>query len=85
MKVLETGDWSLLLPAEWYAERESDSILVADRDGIGCLQISELRRDSGGGQEAALQDDLTAVKALLDEDCDWQRVTCGRSEIRVRF
>ncbi len=47
MRVLEAGDWSLLLPSEWQAERDDDGIVIGDRDGIGCLEISELRRETG--------------------------------------
>lgn len=47
MRILEAGDWSLLLPEEWFAERDDDSIIIGDRDGVGCVEISELRRDRG--------------------------------------
>jgi len=77
MKVLEAGDWSLLLPPEWFAEQEDDSIMIMDRDGIGCLEISELRRDDAGGAAPVSASGLDDVKPLLDEGSDWQRVTCG--------
>jgi len=48
VKVLETDNWSLLLPAEWIAERDGDAVLICDRDGVGCLEISELRRGAAG-------------------------------------
>ena len=47
MRVLEAGDWSLLLPEEWFAEQEDDAIIIGDRDGVGCLEISELRSERG--------------------------------------
>lgn len=47
MRVLEAGDWSLLLPDEWFAEQEDDAIIIGDRDGVGCLEISELRSERG--------------------------------------
>lgn len=73
MKVLEAGDWSLLLPAEWSAERDGDVILVGDDDGVGCLEISALHKapDSYEGDE----DDTPG--ALLDDALSWSPVTCG--------
>ena len=47
MRVLEAGDWGLLLPDEWQAEQDDDAIVIGDRDGVGCIEISELHKDSG--------------------------------------
>ncbi len=47
MNVLETEWWTLALPPEWWAEAEGDSILVGDRDEVGCIEISTLKRDTG--------------------------------------
>lgn len=71
MKVLETGAWSLLLPPEWEAERDEDSVLIADRDGVGCLEISELRKESGNFSES----DLDALG--LDASLAWKPVRIG--------
>ena len=53
MKVLETEWWTLALPPEWWAESEGDSILIGDRDGVGCIEISTLHKEHGdfGGEE----------------------------------
>ncbi len=40
MNVLETEWWTLALPPEWWADSEEDSILVGDRDDVGCIEIS---------------------------------------------
>ena len=69
MRILEAGDWSLVLPDEWYAEREDDSILISDRDGVGCLEISELRRRP--------EDGPADLEALLDSELSWREVACG--------
>jgi len=69
MKVLEAGDWSLLLPPEWEAERDGDSILIGDRDGVGCLEISELRRESGVFGAADLEQIRDAGVAWTPADC----------------
>lgn len=70
MKVLEAGDWSLLLPPEWSADRDGDGILIGDQDGIGCLEISELRRESGAA-------DRSDLEALKDPAVAWQATSCG--------
>jgi hypothetical protein len=70
MRVLEADDWSLLLPDEWFAEDDEDGIFIGDRDGVGVLQISELRRDASVGA-SALQEEL------LDPGVRWGAITCG--------
>ena len=47
MNVLETEWWTMALPPEWWAEADGDSILVGDRDQVGCIEISTLKRDAG--------------------------------------
>lgn len=47
MNVLETEWWTMALPPEWWAEAEGESILVGDRDEVGCIEISTLKRESG--------------------------------------
>ena len=47
MNVLETQWWTMALPPEWWAESEDDSILVGDRDEVGCLEISDLHKEDG--------------------------------------
>ena len=44
MNILETEWWSLALPPEWWADTEEDSILVGDRDEVGCIEIFTLHR-----------------------------------------
>jgi hypothetical protein len=48
MVVLETEWWSLLLPPEWEAEEDEDGVvLIGDSDGVGCIEVSELRHPQG--------------------------------------
>jgi len=47
VNVLETEWWTLALPPEWWAEAEGDSILVGDRDEVGRIEISTLKRYTG--------------------------------------
>lgn len=70
MRVLETGDWSLLLPDEWHAEQDEESIVIGDRDGVGCIEVSELRKAQGAFGAADLE-------ALIDHPQDWQPVRLG--------
>ena len=39
MRVLEAGDWSLLLPDEWSAERDEDGIIIGDRDQLVSTEL----------------------------------------------
>ncbi|MEH6550816.1 MAG: hypothetical protein V7711_16295 [Pseudomonadales bacterium] len=52
MNVIETQDWTMLLPPEWLAEEEDDVVLVSDVDGVGVLEISCLKREEGLMTEA---------------------------------
>ena len=47
MNLVETEWWTLALPQEWWAEAEGDSVLVGDRDEVGCIEISTLRKEQG--------------------------------------
>ena len=70
MHVLETDGWSLLLPPEWWAEREDETVLIGDRDGVGCIEISELRPEAGPVDEAS----LAALAAAIGGDSRWKPV-----------
>jgi len=47
VNVLETEWWRIGIPPEWWAEREDDSILIGDRDALGCIEITTLHRENG--------------------------------------
>jgi hypothetical protein len=47
MNVVETQWWTMLLPPEWFAEEDGDDILVSDVDGVGVLEISCIKKESG--------------------------------------
>ncbi len=74
MNVLETQWWTLALPPEWWGEAEDESILVGDRDGVGCLEFSTLQKESGQFEQHDLQ-------AILQEgvapSAGWQSVKLG--------
>ena len=57
------------------AEREDDSIVIGDRDGIGCLEISELRQapEAGASGRAAALD----LGQFREPGLPWDAVRCG--------
>ena len=74
MNVLETEWWTLAVPPEWWADSEEDSILVGDRDDVGCIEISTLHKDEGEFDRQALAD-IAASEA--EQSLDWRQVTLG--------
>ena len=75
MVVLETEWWSLLLPPEWAAEEDEDGVVViGDSDGVGCIEISELRHPEGSFSERE-------TRRFAEEqgmDPAWQACLLGR-------
>jgi hypothetical protein len=83
MNVLETEWWTMAVPPEWWADSEEDSILVGDRDDVGCIEISTLHKDEGEFDQRALADIAAAESEQLQ---DWQPVTLGEfSGLTRRF
>ena len=66
MRVLETGDWSLLLPDEWSADRDDDVIVIGDQDGVGVLELSELHKEKGVFNSADVETIASEGGALKD-------------------
>ncbi len=74
MNVLETEWWTAAVPPEWWAEAEDDSILIGDRDGVGCIEISTLHKDDGEFQP----EEVGAIAADEAEVAiDWKPVSLG--------
>jgi hypothetical protein len=74
MRVLETDWWSLLLPPEWEAEQDEESVLIGDRDGVGCIEITALSSESGAFHAA---DAERIAREDLGGD-SWQSVRLGQ-------
>ena len=74
MNVLETEWWSLALPPEWWADAEEDSILVGDRDDVGCIEISTLHKEQGEFHLAEVQAIAAGESEAISE---WRRVNLG--------
>lgn len=74
MNVLETQWWTLALPPEWWAEAEGDSILVGDRDEVGCIEISTIVRETGEFSAGEVAD---IARAEAEVEMDWSAVSLG--------
>jgi hypothetical protein len=74
MNVVETEWWTLALPPEWWADAEDDGILIGDRDGVGCIEISTLHKDEGEFSREELQD---IASTQTDQTIEWQSAALG--------
>lgn len=75
MNILETEWWVLMLPPEWWAEQEEESVLIADRDEVGCIEISTLRKENGHFRSSEVQD---LAREESPEVSQWQEVELGK-------
>ena len=74
MNILETDWWTMALPPEWWAESEEDSILVGDRDDVGCLEFSTLHKETG---EFEAQEVLHIAEAESEQKLNWKPLALG--------
>lgn len=74
MNVLETEWWTLAIPPEWWADSEEDSILVGDRDDVGCIEISTLHKESGEFDLDTVRD---IARSESEQPLEWQTVALG--------
>lgn len=74
MNVLETEWWSLAIPPEWWADSEDDSILIGDRDEVGCIEISTLHKEKG---EFSAREVEVIARGEAEQPLDWRKVTLG--------
>ena len=74
MNVLETEWWTLALPPEWWAEAEEDSILVGDRDDVGCIEFSSLHKEQGAFDVLELK---AIARAESEQELEWTPVDLG--------
>ena len=74
MNVLQTEWWTMALPPEWWADSEEDSILIGDRDDVGCIEISTLHKEQGEFDEQALRDMVAEEAGRVLE---WRSITLG--------
>ena len=74
MNVLETEWWTLALPPEWWAESEEGTILVGDRDEVGCIEISTLCKEEGAFDA---DDALHIAERESEHSLVWDTVSLG--------
>lgn len=64
----------MLVPPEWWAEAEEDSILVGDLDDVGCIEISTLHKEVGEFSQAEIR---AIAEAEAEGDWDWKAANVG--------
>jgi hypothetical protein len=74
MNVLETEWWTLAIPPEWWADSEEDSILVGDRDDVGCIEISTLHKEAGVFDRETVH---AIAQSESEQPLEWSAVTLG--------
>lgn len=74
MNILETEWWSVGVPPEWWAEREEDGIIISDRDEVGSIEISTLRKDAGDFSGAEVE---AIARDNGEPGWDWQAASAG--------
>ncbi len=74
MNILETEWWSMALPPEWWAESEEESILVGDRDDVGCLEFTSLHKENGEFEPAEV---LAIAEAESEQKLTWKPLSLG--------
>lgn len=75
MNVLETEWWTMALAPEWWADVEEDgTVLVADEDDVGCLEMTTLHKTDGDLGQAELRQIAAAESPAA---AGWQAVNCG--------
>ncbi len=77
MNILETDWWSMALPPEWWAELEDESVLVGDRDDVGCLEFTTVHKESGQFDAAEIQ---RIAESESEQALDWKPVSLGDFE-----
>lgn len=56
MNMLETEWWTIAIPSEWWADQEDETILIGDRDDVGCIEITTLCKDGGNFDEVEVRE-----------------------------
>jgi len=83
MNVLETEWWTLAVPPEWWADTDEDSILVGDRDDVGCIEISTLHKERGEFRAAEIRE---IARSETDQVVEWRKASLGDFEgLETRF
>lgn len=68
MRELNCDHWSLLLPVEWFAEQDEESVVITDEDEASIIEITPLFSESG---------DTGLLMAQFRESADRERKLAG--------
>tara|TARA_R110000772_G_scaffold236733_2_gene348537 strand:- start:5299 stop:5709 length:411 start_codon:yes stop_codon:yes gene_type:complete len=75
MDVVETEWWTMALAPEWWADvAEDGTVLVADEDDVGCLEITTLHKTDGQLTPAELKQIAATESPSVPA---WKAVNCG--------
>ena len=74
MNILETEWWTVAIPPEWWADAEDESILVGDRDDVGCIEITTLHKDRGDFETDEIRD---IAHEEAEQSLQWLKATLG--------
>jgi hypothetical protein len=55
MNILQTEQWTIGVPPEWWAEQEEDIVVIGDRDDVGCIEVTTLQKEAGEFERAELE------------------------------
>ncbi len=55
MNILHTEWWSIAIAPEWWTEREEDAVIIGDRDEVGSILITTLRKEDGHFQRDEIE------------------------------
>jgi hypothetical protein len=56
MQELTTDLWSILLPEEWDAEQEDETVFIVDEDEVSIIEITALMPDKGVSVKSLIKD-----------------------------
>ena len=76
MKELTTDKWQLLLPDEWVAEQNDETIVITDPDEVSIIELTTLQPEEGESVSALMQSlaDNTQKVELAGRDARYQEV-----------
>lgn len=60
MQELTTDLWSVLLPEEWFAEQDGETIVIVDEDEVSIIEITSLIPEKGETITSFLKESVAA-------------------------
>lgn len=86
---LETDLWTVLLPSEWLAEQEDETVFIVDEDEVSIIELTPLFAEQGATvdqlleqiiqadmQEVVLADMPAYYHELVDDGMYWREWYC---------